>query len=420
MIYRSTVTIAGAFLLVLFGTATATYAQEWSEEPMMPQALYSVAAVAEGSHVYVAGGTDDRGNVSDALYRYDVVAKSWQDDLPNMDEERYFAAAAVLNGKIYVMGGRDDDNEVLESVEVFDPGTQEWDEAHDLEEGRYGHTAVVLNGRLYVLGGADEDGNVLETVEVYDADEDEWEMSSLWKLDPPRAAFATVAVGEAAYSFGGISRVPLPHVQRFDFQLGSEVIIPPGLLGARAYIGAVAVGDSIFVIGGRNARDRVLDDVVLFVPSEIAGAQWKRGPRLGTARESFGAVEVNGRVYVIGGRNPAEGAVASMESLEAGTPVAIEDPLETAFELEQNHPNPFTTSTRISFTVADAAEYVQLDIFDVQGRLVQRLVDGVLSPGRHDVEWDGAARGRSAPSGVYFYVLKHGPSQHTRMMTRIR
>lgn len=421
MTIRTISTLAGAFLLVLFGAASETYAQEWIEEMRLPQALYSIAAVAAEGDIYVAGGTDGRGAVSGALFRYDVDEGSWQSDLPAMDEPRYFAAAAVLGGKIYVIGGRDEDDEILDGVEVFDLRTQEWGEVDDLQEERYGHTAVVLDGRIYVLGGADEDGKILKTVEVYDPAEDEWQISEEWTLDEPRTAFATVAVGRSAYSFGGISRVPLPQVQRFNFQSGAEVFIPPGLLDARAYVAAVAVGDtSVFVIGGRNARNRVLDDVVVFMPSENPLRQWRRGPRLRAARDSFGAVEVAGTVYVIGGRDGDDRAIDSMESFSPSSMVATENPRETSFDLEQNHPNPFTTSTRISFMIGNAAGHVQLEIYDVQGRLVSRLVDGHLPPGRYDVEWNGESQGHFVPSGVYVYVLRHGQSQQTKMMTRIR
>ena len=421
MTMRSLVTTVGALLLAVFGTPSLTYAQDWSEEAALPRALYSIAAVAAGGDIYVAGGTDGRGAVSDALLRYDVADGSWHDDLPAMDVERYFAAAVVLGDKIYVTGGREDDDEVLESVEVFDLRTREWSEAGELEEGRYGHTAVVLEGRIYVLGGADDDGDVLESVEVYDAEEDEWKISEEWSLDQPRAAFATVVVGQAAYSFGGISRVPLPHVQRFDFQIGSVVFIPPAILDARAYVAAVVVGDtSVFIIGGRNVRNRVLDDVVRFAPSGALGRQWELEARLRTARDSFAAVEIDGRVYVIGGRDAEERPIASMESWTAGANVGTEDPEAWDFDLEQNHPNPFTTSTRIAFAVGDAGEHVRLEIFDLQGRMVHRMIDGYLPAGRHEVEWDGTAQGRPSPSGVYLYLLRHGQSQRSKMMTRIR
>jgi hypothetical protein len=72
----------------------------------------------------------------------------------------------------------------------------------------------------------------------------------------------------------------------------------------------------------------------------------------------------------------------------------------------QNHPNPFNPSTTISFDLPVATR-AQLEVFDVRGRRVARLLDEELAAGRHDVVWDGRdARGRAAASGVYFYQLR--------------
>ena len=46
---------------------------------------------------------------------------------------------------------------------------------------------------------------------------------------------------------------------------------------------------------------------------------------------------------------------------------------------------------------------VQLGIYDVRGRLVEDLVAGQLTAGRHEVIWDGRDRsGRNAAAGIYF------------------
>lgn len=413
-----------AVVLLLAGEPRTSSAQEWREGDPLPHAMFGVAAVAADGAIYVAGGKDRRGVVSDGLLRYDVERSHWEDTLPSMEERRHFAAAAVLDGKIYVIGGLDEDDEALESVSVFDIATGAWSEADDLEEARWGHTTVVLDGRIYVLGGADDDDDILQSVEVYDADEDKWEISDRWELDQPRTAFATAAAGRAAYSFGGIGLVALPQVQRFDLSSGADVFIPPGLLEARAYLGAVAVGDtSIYIIGGRNARSAV-DDVVVFLPSEPAGRQWQRAPRLRNARDSFAAVELDGTIYVIGGRDDKQNPrpMDSVEYLTLETRVGLEDPGDiAALKLEQNHPNPFTNSTAISFTVGgEAPEHVQLEVYDLQGRLVKLLVSAHLPPGTHEAEWDGEVGGRTVPSGVYMYVLRHGESTRTKLMTRIR
>ncbi len=74
--------------------------------------------------------------------------------------------------------------------------------------------------------------------------------------------------------------------------------------------------------------------------------------------------------------------------------------------LEQNHPNPFVSETDISYTLPRKAN-VELKIYDVAGKLVRTLVDGIQSSGQKRVAWDRKdAKGTLVHSGVYFYGLK--------------
>ncbi len=101
------------------------------------------------------------------------------------------------------------------------------------------------------------------------------------------------------------------------------------------------------------------------------------------------------------------------------------------FRLEQNFPNPFNPTTAISYQLpAPSARQtagglgvegldvscVKLTIFDVLGREIEKLVDGVRAAGSYTVLWDASSR----PSGVYYYRLKAGEYTLTRAMVLIR
>jgi hypothetical protein len=74
------------------------------------------------------------------------------------------------------------------------------------------------------------------------------------------------------------------------------------------------------------------------------------------------------------------------------------------YALEQNAPNPFNPTTRISFALPEDAQ-VRLDIYTITGQIVSRLVDGPLHAGYHDYEWNPGASAGGA-SGIYFYRLQ--------------
>jgi hypothetical protein len=80
------------------------------------------------------------------------------------------------------------------------------------------------------------------------------------------------------------------------------------------------------------------------------------------------------------------------------------DPL--TFRLLENAPNPFNPRTSVRFHVPHESD-VSIRIYDVSGRLVRELVDGVTEPGRHEAVWDGRSdSGQAVGSGVYFCVME--------------
>jgi len=85
-----------------------------------------------------------------------------------------------------------------------------------------------------------------------------------------------------------------------------------------------------------------------------------------------------------------------------------------------NYPNPFNPSTTIRFSsVGD--QPVQLDVYDVLGRKVATLVDGLLAPGSHTVNWEGRGdNGRPVGSGVYFARLVSDGVARVHQMVLLR
>lgn len=90
-------------------------------------------------------------------------------------------------------------------------------------------------------------------------------------------------------------------------------------------------------------------------------------------------------------------------------------PVAREFRLAPNYPNPFSDKTRIAFTLEQASE-VQLELYDLFGRRVAVLVDGMKQPGQTTIEVDGL----SLASGTYLYRLKAGTNSATRTLTIIR
>ena len=89
--------------------------------------------------------------------------------------------------------------------------------------------------------------------------------------------------------------------------------------------------------------------------------------------------------------------------------------LPTLVTLEQNYPNPFNPSTTIEFALG-RAQHVRLVIYDVMGREVDVLIDGVQPAGRHHIAFDASG----LAGGTYVYVLRAGDDVSTRAMSIVK
>jgi hypothetical protein len=88
---------------------------------------------------------------------------------------------------------------------------------------------------------------------------------------------------------------------------------------------------------------------------------------------------------------------------------------DEAFALGAAYPNPSSNRATISFTLP-TAQAVRLAVYDVLGREVAVLADGVRPAGTQVVAFDAAA----LPSGVYLYRLESGGTVLTQRLTLVR
>lgn len=146
----------------------------------------------------------------------------------------------------------------------------------------------------------------------------------------------------------------------------------------------------------------------------------------GVDASASGIVELRFRISssIEGGAIVARGFT---DDLAGSAPVSLEldavlggAPAVTDYALYQNMPNPFNPVTEIRFETPSAGA-VSLVVYDVEGRLIKRLVNGPVPRGVHRVEWSGDdERGSDVSSGVYFYVMRAGERALTRKMVYLK
>ena len=103
-----------------------------------------------------------------------------------------------------------------------------------------------------------------------------------------------------------------------------------------------------------------------------------------------------------------------------GKLVAGSSAASTVSQLDPNHPNPFNSTTQITYRLAIPGP-VWLAIFNVLGQSVRTLVDQVQAVGSYQVSWDGRdQRGSKVSAGVYLMRLHYPDGVQTRRLLYLK
>ncbi len=113
----------------------------------------------------------------------------------------------------------------------------------------------------------------------------------------------------------------------------------------------------------------------------------------------------------------AVSGVKNVRCLGAGTAADADDGslLPKEFKLYPPYPNPFNPTTVIRFELPKA-QFVKLELLDVTGRLVQKIVDQSFAAGEHQIMIDGAR----LASGIYFAAIKAGENYAVQKLLLVK
>lgn len=87
-----------------------------------------------------------------------------------------------------------------------------------------------------------------------------------------------------------------------------------------------------------------------------------------------------------------------------------------SFQLYDNYPNPFNSTTSITYTLPESA-HVEINVYNILGQKITNLVNEGKAAGNHQISWNAKnSAGRSIPSGIYFYRMKADEYTKTHRM----
>ena len=102
-------------------------------------------------------------------------------------------------------------------------------------------------------------------------------------------------------------------------------------------------------------------------------------------------------------------------SLDPSVGIINENPVPKKFAIVNNYPNPFNPTTTINITV-EIRHATSLNVYDINGRLIDLVFQGELEIGTHEFQWEGT----NYSSGVYFIKMKSGDYVQTRKMILLK
>jgi N-acetylneuraminic acid mutarotase len=292
--------------------------QSWNGLPDMGIGRHGMAVAGVGRTVYVIGGSTGAGDGqvtsgAEALKlgaRKPQPALEWH-ALPDAPTERLMMASTVLDGKIWLAGGMLGHDETLQTVESYDPATGIWQPQPPLPIPLHHATAATYRGEMVVIGGATE--TLAEASnKVFAFREGKW--VELPALQHARAAAAAAVVGDKLVVVGGQNDKQLvAPTEEFDGQSWTQAADLPT---PREHLTAVSDGVYVYAVGGRSlSADENSAAVDRYDP---ASGNWAELADMPSARGSYGAAVIEGRIVAVGGEEPTR-VLATVEMYDTSS-----------------------------------------------------------------------------------------------------
>jgi hypothetical protein len=311
-------------LLAITILAVPAAAQDgyWFIREEMAIARQEMPTEAMNGRIYVVGGMlADRG-VTARTDVYDPLTGTWT-EITSLPAPRHHHSVTACNGKLYVIGGYQTNPTygippAYATNYEYDSALESWQTMAPMPTPRAQHAAVEFEGRIYVMGGKNNSFVDIATSEVYDPATNTW--SSLPPMPTARDHITMAVVDSLIYVIGGrIGWTNLDLVEAFAPNSNTWYTMPP-LPTARSGLGSAVINGRIYVTGGERfggTNNKVFEEVEEFDPATNG---WRQMTSMLSPRHGTEAVAVSDTVFVIGGAVLAGyGACAINEGFVVGS-----------------------------------------------------------------------------------------------------
>lgn len=287
----------------------------WFQKSNMSNPRYRFAGALLDDQIYVTGGRSGQDKIVTINEVYDVYNDEWT-VFPSLNQNRSDHGCFVLDGKIYVVGGYSEDYSILDTIEMYDPknSTNGWVVLPErLNAARGDFSVITLHNKVYVVGGFGIGWNLLQntSLEQYDPEIGQWQVKS--PMLTPRGDKGGAIWNEKLLVTGGEIKnekgesISIDKTEIYDPTSDSWAYSTP-LLESRFRIGSATLNNVPYIFGGHDSNFRPLSDVECFggpPPADDIGL-WEEERKMPDAVSDLVAIGFDNKIYVIGG-SPNEG-----------------------------------------------------------------------------------------------------------------
>jgi len=300
-----------ATVAITFTSVSAAYGQgTWTSLAPVPAATEGMSVGGSGRQIIAAYGFSPGSGDTDLTRLYNIKTNTWGFGLAGpggpSSEESY--GETFEDGFFYVIGGRTGGTP-RNDLRRYDPISNTWTVLAPMPTARAGAAAAFIDDALFVIGGRMATGGpctgpALSVVERYDIKTNTW--STVASLPTHRSDLAAVRHEGKIFVFGGCDGFGnfTNEVDEYRPRIDTWTLRTPMPTRRASLVAGQACGDDVFAIGGFTGGPPLSVNEVF----DISDDSWSTAAPMPTPRGEAGVHSHRGRVFVVGGSQPAFGA----------------------------------------------------------------------------------------------------------------
>jgi N-acetylneuraminic acid mutarotase len=409
----------------------------WSQKADLPGASreYGVG-FSINNYGYVGTGDPASGDNLDDFWQYDPVSNTWTQKADFPGGKRWFATGFGLGDKGYLGTGYNDGFQIRKDFYEYDPATDTWTAIADCSgKGRIGATGFSIGDKGYVcFGGVSSGTGIAKDLWEYDPSTGVWTKKADLPGSERAGAVGFSIAGKGYIGTGEFGNTSLSDFWEYDPLSDEWAQLEDFAGGERRYAAGFSIGDKGYVGTGWAINGDYLNDFWEFTPPGCAvpgnlattnispasaklkwdGASGAEKYKVLYKADSVGAawisktVKASNTMLTITGLIPNTSYKWKVKTIceDANSAYSATQTFSTTLRMGEDlseivfilvSPNPFHGSTTLSFSLMENS-HITLLLFDLAGRKIQTVLDGILEPGIHETELNG----EMLSEGIYF------------------